>query len=786
MKFKKIISVLASAVMLSSTIGFAAAATFPAPFDSGSAIVYGANGNVQIDMAAAVNLQTAIGQIGGSDGELGIPEGSWRVATTSDDLELNESIKEVTTYIDKDNLPILADGVISNEKGTAKYTQSFYFDDATSSKVTYANDGDDNIGLFYKVSSGEVIARYVMDFTTNLKSDITSGSLEDIKDEDINILGKTYSITTATNGTSGVELTLMSGANKLTVSNGEEQTVGGKTVSVIVSASNAAQFTIDGQTTNKLAEGDTYKLDDGSYLGVSDITYQNFAGGMMQSTIYLGADKIELKNSSSMTVNADTISYADVTISSTESGGDISISQITVNMTAEDDLYVPVGGKLSEASDLDKPQVLLTQNWDIGFTGLDNSEYEEFSIKKSTDSKMKLYALNYNGDQLELPLVFVNSSGIFGGEKSGYRLILNATNSITKNDYFILNTANPTSSTANARSYVVQYKGADKTTDTDAKMKFNVVGVDSSDDVTLSSTGTATLKLGGASFTFGNTSAYTANDFSIKLTSTVGDYATGSDVNGALNNYIRTKYNSLVNITQGETNVSAAPSAYGTAWTVSLVTDDANKDGDKYGASATNTIVTETFLNNSDNEVATTPTTSTAGTSWESDPSDNTKSTYIDFYGNEITHDNPSSSPDDIVVKIPESIVTPKVYITSGAISAGTTGTGGLAPIVDDSKVDTVKDKNLIVVGGSCINQAAAKILGSDVPLCESAFTAKTGAGAGQYIIETVVSPYNTGKVAMLVAGYNGVDTTAAAQRVVDDSLSPETTDAAIVYPVVA
>ena len=69
--FKKVASVLASGAMLASTIGFAAAATFPVPFDSGSAIVYGANGNVQVDMAAAVNLQTAIGEIAG-DGILGI------------------------------------------------------------------------------------------------------------------------------------------------------------------------------------------------------------------------------------------------------------------------------------------------------------------------------------------------------------------------------------------------------------------------------------------------------------------------------------------------------------------------------------------------------------------------------------------------------------------------------------------------------------------------------------------------------------------------------------------
>jgi len=146
MRFKKIMSVIASAVMLSSTIGFAAAATFPAPFSSGSAIVYGAAGNTQMDMAAAVNIQTAIGQLSGAAAN--IPEGSWQVKTSSDNLEIGEAIKNVNTYIDKSDLPILVDGEISNEKGTAKYEQFLYFDGTASPLVVYTEDDDENVGLF--------------------------------------------------------------------------------------------------------------------------------------------------------------------------------------------------------------------------------------------------------------------------------------------------------------------------------------------------------------------------------------------------------------------------------------------------------------------------------------------------------------------------------------------------------------------------------------------------------------------------------------------------------------
>ena len=787
-------SVIASAVMLSSTIGFASAATFPAPFDTGSAIVYGAAGNVQVDMAAAINIQTAIGQVSGS-GAVGIPEGSWQVKTSSDDLEINESISQVSTSIDKDNLPILADGAISNEKGTAKYTQNFYFSDASTSKVTYANDGDDIVGLFYEIDSSNYIANYSMDFTTNLKTDVTSASvLDDIQDKEISMLGKTYVITNAVNTTAtNVQLTLMSGADKVTIANGEELTVGGKTISVLVSSSSSAQFTIDGEQTSKLAKGDTTKLNDGTYLGVSDITYQDFSGGLMQATVYVGADKIQLDNDASMVVNADTVSYAKVLITATQAAGDISISQIRIAMTAEDNLYVPVNGVLSEAENLDRPQVLVTGNWDIAFNGLDSStKYDELSLDRSTDSKMKIKFNNYDGDVIDLPLVYSNATGIFAGEKAGYDLILNASDNITKNDYFILNTANPTTASNNARSYVVQYKGADKSTDTDPKMKFNIIGVDSAADVTLSSAGAGVLKIKGTSFTFQNTTTATSSDCNIMLTS-AGDYSTGMiNSSTSVSNYVRTRYNELINIT--DINSTTATSWAGAinlasqAWNISLVVDDTNRDGDKYTASAGNYIFSVKLLNNSDGEIATTVASTTNGVSWVSDPNDNTRQTYIDSYGNEITYNNPSGSPGTITVKTPDSIVKPLVYVTSGAISAGSTGTGGLALIVDDSKIDTVKDKNLVVVGGSCINKVAAMIIaGSEAPLCAEAWTAKTQAGPSKYIIKTVVNPYaaaDSGKVAMLVAGYEAADTANAASKVAEKTISTEV-GTSQVYPIV-
>jgi len=803
MKFKKIMSVIASAVMLSSTIGFAAAASFPEPFVSGGtadgAVIVGANAAVT-DWSAAIDLQTSLqALVTTSSSTTTVAGTAWQVKTSSDDLELNESISGVESYIGSDDLPILADGTVSNEKGDAKYSQYLYFDESTSFDVNYQEDDDDNVGLFLRADGGTVIARYVMDFTTSFDSDAVTNTLEDIDDEDISILGKSYTITTATNATTGVALVLMSGANKATISNGEELTVGGRVVSVLVSSATAAQFTVDGETTSKLADGETTKLSDGTYLGVSDITYQEFAGGLMQSTFYLGADKIELTNGSAMVVNAETISDAMVTIASTGTGGDIQITEIAVNMTAEDDLYVPENGKLSAATDLDEPAVLFTQNWDIEFKGLDTADtYEEITLKsESSDKRYVLKFKNYDGNEIEFPLVFTNASGVYGGKDNDERLILVANGSvepyISKNDYFILNTADSADSTKDARSYVLQYKGADKTGDSDPKVRFDVIGVDSSRAVSLGSLGTFDVKLGGSTFSFKNATAdATVNsDFDITLTS-AGDHSQGA-VDAQVSNFLRTQSNALINITcQNYTqNGTSASAANKDDWYVNLIIDDTDKDGDLFTAGATQSVFNIRLRNNSDGDFSSSVTVKTGTTetsTWITDPVDSDKSTFRNIYGVYCENIDTSTAPAQITCQIPSSIVKPLVYVTSGdvTVTPGGTGAGGQILVVKDSEVSSVSGKNLVVVGGSCINSVAAKILGSDTPLCTTAWTEKTQVSAGQYIIKTVASPYaaaDSGKVAMLVAGYDAADTTNAAAKAKEATTTTDV-DTSQVYPI--
>lgn len=93
---------------------------------------------------------------------------------------------------------------------------------------------------------------------------------------------------------------------------------------------------------------------------------------------------------------------------------------------------------------------------------------------------------------------------------------------------------------------------------------------------------------------------------------------------------------------------------------------------------------------------------------------------------------------------------------------------------VKDSEVSSVSDKNLIVVGGSCVNTVSAQLLGVNYPSCGVDFNRATGIGSNQFLIQTFAE--SGGRVATLVAGYNAQDTTNAVAYLADHGADIDTT----------
>ncbi len=86
-----------------------------------------------------------------------------------------------------------------------------------------------------------------------------------------------------------------------------------------------------------------------------------------------------------------------------------------------------------------------------------------------------------------------------------------------------------------------------------------------------------------------------------------------------------------------------------------------------------------------------------------------------------------------------------------------------------DYDIDSVKNRNLILIGGSWVNKITAEVLGLPYPTdkTDGAWQSKTNIkNSGQAIIKFLNSPYKNGKVIMIVAGYDNADTMVTAKAI--------------------
>src|SRR3989338_1385587 len=518
---------------------------------------------------------------------------AWLVGTSAKKLELansnvtsssivGETFRDINTIIGDDELAALADGKWATNENDYGFQQFLYFDEygadtqKDSRVVKYVEDSEDDISdTHLYIQNGQQIARYVMEFTTTAQSDVNdvngasdaSGTyLDDFENTDISFMGKQYSVVQARKPSAGigdsVKLVLMAGSTRDVALEGESKTynVGDKTYDVSVSFIDAdeAKFTVNGEATNKLKSGETYVLADKSEVGVSEILYQDYAGGVHSVTFYLGASKLELRDDNVATsggtynlkVGSENIDGTTVVISGTDNNSTLSISDIQVNMTAQDDYFVAPSEKLSDAIAAagEEKEVLFNGGYDVEYKGLTTEDTHTIGLKTSGSRRYKLRLFDGDNNQVDLPTAYAESSTNLslgeetqvGTARAGQkRLRLNETKVLFKDDYFV--TTAGTSSDGSAKSYLLQYKGADRWTKSGPKIQFKNIGSGETLEYTVS-TGTslyttlATIKIGGNSFIVENFSDTNVDDFQVRVD--LGGNAAVSNVNGAKVNFV--------------------------------------------------------------------------------------------------------------------------------------------------------------------------------------------------------------------------------------------------------
>jgi hypothetical protein len=754
--FRKIAAVLAGAVMLGSTIGFAA--NYPAPFVQGGqadvAVVYGSTAT--LDLAAATSIASDLAKgVTTTSAEVGAGEKVLlQKGSTKFNIGSNASGVWGAASLVKSDMPtLLGDGTFSNKAGNEyAYTQRITL--GNNLIFTHFADTDYKSSLptvGFKLNSGTHILNYTLDFTTDVESVVsTAGRLTDIESKTIPLLGKNYYILSAENGTSSTtaKLTLLDSANEATVIEGTPATVTLGTKSYAVDADIGSDYvilSINGETTDKLAEGATKKLADGTVIGVKSIIYKSKESATSKVIISLGTGKLILSNAQDVDLNGETISNLKAYVTKgTPSSGKEKLDKIVIEWKLDDKKFIT------------PDQSLLMPGFEavqIITTGMTFPAEEQSSVQNDGNDVMTLKAPIKDGD-VTLKLLGSNTTKFvsIGGKSdesdklktaSSTAIYLNYTNNERQ---FVASWA----STRDAESHLMsiasisQSNGVNKTIIKDKLTNSEYEMTDSSAGATIT-VGNVILTLTGI--------GYSDNEKNVSLS-----INSGGSFSKVYTKEGMTMYLPVNSVAAGPGNINLTANNEPTTWKLYMVEED--KDGNIGAGSWINSTL---GLTGTDGKAqVNSVTTNWAGSFSEIGDTGVYEGYALSALASKVLNDQ-DASQDNVKVIYHGAESYANVYVAAPSVTTG--AAAALVP-VKDSEASSVSGKNLIVVGGSCVNTVAAQVLGSATPVCGDAFTAATGVGANQALIQVATSPLSATKIAMLVAGYEAADTEKAAKYV--------------------
>lgn len=763
---KKIAPFAASLLMLGATAAAADLATWKSSFPGAdTAIVVGAASTV--DTIGAVDLTAALTVTTTSTTSQPVAN-AHLIKAAGAELNYNEDFQDVEEILDDRDLPtLLMDGRYKESRGETtndqEYDQTLTFLTGTNTFVfDTKEDGDEAAGSYVKLDDGEYTYVYDLEFGNAIEFDGTGDNTDDdFKLSKLSFMGREYTITEASDDGAGIldELVLMAGAVKATQEeySTATYTVGSKTytveVPIISDTGNSVVLKVNGETTDEMEEADTYVLDDDTVIGIVDVVPNEGTERSTGSsegndivTFYLGAEKIVLANENQIRINNEDISGSIVVFDDTD--GDFvsdavadELGKITVAYEPDDNIYVGIGESWTDP---------ILGRMKYTFQGFESDTEEIKATTTSDDGKLVLK--NNGGDSLTIPLVDDDVDVGFG-DKLASELSATITNSEGVGNLIIGNGADCTD-----LADVEECEG----------MKF------------------LTVSTGGEARIIKVVNVDTANDEIDLYDETTGTSLNDKDYTDGVSTTINLGFTTVdLTVDEGgfqivfdDINAFTADAGY----TNAFVTDLGAEVGIEYGLAGVDVYVADvdgndlvgdiafTYGLDGDDDMVITEDPNSALT-WMTEKENSDYQMAIDAidYGAVFKFD--SEDDNDLTVTYPEEEVVANVYVSEELTNIpelGTSTGSGIAPIaVMDDQIDNVKTKNIIAIGGSAINKVAAELLGISYPTygSDSAWTAATGVdGAGKAVVKLMNSPYTTGKYAMLVAGWEGTDTTRAAK----------------------
>lgn len=746
--YKKITALASSALMVGMTAGVAAAANYPQPFvdsdgDANVAVVYGSDA-ASTDAAAAQNIVENLKTFEETDdGEVTIGGESVKMERSSDKFNLGDNMNDVfLTSVDEDDLSdLLAEMDFSGDSDEYTYTQKISPSSVTLEHFADKDYDDKEPAIGFHLKRDEPVLNYTLQFSSS--PDFTE---DEMKNEEITMLGKEYYILGLTNASDhddNGKITLLDSGNSATVSLGETKTIDGKEITMEWVEEGNVELTVDGESASLSSVGDTDKLSDGNYVALKK-TYTSGKESLdNKAEIVLGKGKLELEDSSEVKLNGDSVDYlnAHIDASTGGSGSPDTLNSISLEWRADEESFV------TQDSELTMPALASVK---LSMTDFVAEEMETINLENDGDNGVILTAPIEDGT-VEIPVLSQSedSLGKFDriGDDSDSKLYTSETDSITdinvseENAYVVASW----SASTEGESY---YLELDTTKDgsTHKAVIENVV------------TGESKEVQSGSEGTFGNV-VIDVDD--VNDTSRMMDISLANS-DGTSFNELYTEEGAKIYLPYdsgseetGAIDLASDPQS----WTLNMTEED--KDG--YvgaGGSLTATVGFNTENETTVKDVGASKWAAESGDTYEIGSSDNYEGYVASELASRMVHDT-GGDQDSVEITYNGEQSYGDVYISSSETTKSSdNGSSDVAYITDD-EVSDYSDTNLIVVGGSCINSAAASLVGGDY--CGSDFTDATDVGDGEFIIKGYSDSDVTDELALLVAGYNATDTANAA-----------------------
>jgi hypothetical protein len=769
--FRKVASVIATTVMIGSTIGLAAAASFSDSFtkdgSSGVAVVYGSNPvAAQADLAAIMKINDALPAASSTSSSTAVTGGdNVKLERSSDKFNLGEDTNDAYPTLDSEELSVvLADGTYMNDVNEEfDYEQDLSPAGLVLTHFLESKFNGDKPIIGFNLNSGDLILNYSLDFTDAAEGGTALANLENT---DLKMLGRTFYISDATSTTNGMKLTLLDSANSVILSEGETKTVtvNGKSYEVsidFVEDANTAKLTVNGETTNSIDEGQTFRLSDGSYVGIKDVSFNSKDTGISKVEFSIGTGKLVLENGQKVQLNDESLGsvkdangyksnvYAYISNTTTN------VDEINLEWKANSDIFIAPG------TDLVMPG-FNTIKLSMGAFVVPDAEVT--TIDDNSDSVR--ITTEIKDGPIDFSILYANSSvtGFAGlGEDSSTRLVTNESTSpvlnlqVENESYFVATWI----SSDDAESYLYQIDSVENNTG-DTKTEVVLDNLAGGNDVVLSEVGD-TADRGQIRFTL--ISANDATEVAAVKISPAG--SSGTVTSNSLVTAAGLKMNlpviSAGTPTIGQVNINATVNP--TSWVMNFTEEDEN---DVIGAGTD--VFNITIGVDADDGTEPTAVTIGGGASMleQEDGSDITEGYVISPLATKLEFDNPSNGLGKATITYAGGESYAEVYIAEALATVSGGAVVGSLSILDSEVSSKGAGKNLIVVGGSCVNSYAASLLGVAANTCGADWTAKTGVAAGQYLIQTFTA--SSGKIATLVAGYNAGDTLNAATALVSNN----------------